>query len=247
MRESLLGPLGFEQTTFATHTIAGLYATGHEVRAGGQVVAERWMPRSLGPAGSTLQSTITDMLRLASAQLDDPAVAVLRTTHADVRIPAWFDAWCLGCARFDWNGGPVWGWDGLISGQRAALRIVPDQQAAVALVTNSTTGRAMHSRLFADLMPDLFGITVPELRLEPSRGADMDLSPFAGVYAWPDRRVLVTAGDDALVIESERGAVEALAVDARTFLVDADDPDNPAVVFGAFDDGGRPRVLYQTL
>jgi len=109
MRESLLGPLGLEQTTFATHTIAGLYATGHEVRAGGQVVAERWMPRSLGPAGSTLQSTITDMLRLASAQLDDPAVAVLRTTHADVRIPAWFDAWCLGCARFDWNGGPVWG------------------------------------------------------------------------------------------------------------------------------------------
>ena len=75
----------------------------------------------------------------------------------------------------------------------------------------------------------------------------MDLSPFAGVYAWPDRRVQVTAGDDALVIERERGPVEALAVDARTFLVDADDPDNPAVVFGAFDDGGRPRVLYQML
>jgi len=46
---------------------------------------------------------------------------VLRATHAPVRIHGWLDAWCLGWARFDWQGGPVWGWDGLISGSRAIL------------------------------------------------------------------------------------------------------------------------------
>ncbi len=57
----------------------------------------------------------------------------------------------------------------------------------------------------------------------------------------------VKASDDALVIEGERGAIEALPLDDRTFLVDATDPDNPAVTFGAFDDGGRPGALYQML
>ena len=85
-----------------------------------------------------------------------------------------------------------------------------------------------------------FGIGMPALRLEPSPGAARDLSRFAGVYAWPDRRSDVTATDTRLVIESEDGAVEALPLDDRTFLVDSADPDNPTVTFGAFDESGRP-------
>jgi hypothetical protein len=82
---------------------------------------------------------------------------------------------------------------------------------------------------------------------EPSPGAAGDLSRFAGEYAWPDRRVEVTATDAALVLESARGSVEALPLDDRTFLVDPDDPDVPTTTFGEFDDGGRPHVLYQML
>jgi hypothetical protein len=36
-------------------------------------------------------------------------------------------------------------------------------------------------------------------------------------------------------------------LDERTFLVDPTDTDNPTVTFGAFDAGGRPRVLYSML
>ena len=68
---------------------------------------------------------------------------------------------CLGWARFDCEGGPVWGWDGLVNGERCVLRIVPGQQAAVVLLTNASTGRAMYQSLFAELMPLLCGITVP--------------------------------------------------------------------------------------
>ena len=144
-------------------------------------------------------------------------------------------------------GAQVWGWDGLINGERSVLRIVPGQQAAVVLVTNSSTGRAMYRSLFADLMGSMFGISVPPLRLEATVRAAGDLSRFAGVYAWPDRQVEVTATANGLLIKSEDRETQALPLDERTFLVDPANPDNPTVTFGAFDTAGRPQVLYEML
>jgi hypothetical protein len=105
----------------------------------------------------------------------------------------------------------------------------------------------MYRSLFADLMESLFGIRVPPLCLDPSPGAAGDLSRFAGVYAWPDRRVEVTANESRLLIKSDQGVTEAHPLDERTFLVDAADPDNPTVTFGAYDAAGRPRLLYVML
>jgi hypothetical protein len=141
----------------------------------------------------------------------------------------------------------VWGWDSVVPGERSVLRIVPEHQAAVVLMTNSSTGRAMYRSFFADLMQSLFRISIPPLRLETSPGAAGDLSRFAGIYAWPDRQVEVTATASGLLIKSERGETEALPLDERTFLVDAMNPDNPTVTFGAFDGASRPRVLYVML
>jgi CubicO group peptidase (beta-lactamase class C family) len=142
MRANLLAPLAMSQTTFATWPVAEPRASGYDVSADGRMPAEPWAPRSLGPAGSTLLSTVSDLLRLAVAHLDDPSLAPLRATHTEIRIHAWLDAWCLGWARFDWEGGPVWGWDGLVSGHRSILRILPQRRAAVVLLTNGSTGRA---------------------------------------------------------------------------------------------------------
>ncbi len=205
---------------------------------------EPLVARAYGPAGTSAVSTVTDLLRFAAMHLEDPSLAPLRAVHAEVSIYGWLDSWCLGWARFDWKGGRVWGWDGLINGERSVLRILPEQQAAVVLMTNSSTGRAMYRSLFADLMEPLFGISVPPLRLDASPGAAGDLSRFAGVYAWPDQRVEVTATGSSLLINSDDGETEALPLDERTFLVDADDPDTPTVTFGAFDATGRPGVLY---
>ena len=247
MHSSVLVPLEMDQTTFTTWPIAEPRAPSYTITADGPAPVEPWRPRSLGPAGATLLSTVTDLLRFAKAHLDDPSLAILRAAHAEVRIHAWLDAWCLGWARFDWEGGPVWGWDGLIDGHRAILRIAPERRGALVMLTNGSTGRALYRSLFPVLMKEWFAVSVPELRLEPSDGAAGDLSRFAGSYAWPDRRAQVAATGDRLVIESEAGAVEALPLDAATFLVDAGDPDTPTVTFGAFDDSGRPGVLYEML
>ena len=100
--------------------------------------------RALGPAGTTLVSTIGDLLAFARLQLEDPALAVLREPSADVRIHAWLDRWCLGLGWFDWQGADVWGWDGLIDGERGVLRLIPERRAAVVLMTNSSTGRLLY-------------------------------------------------------------------------------------------------------
>ncbi len=177
----------------------------------------------------------------------DPSLAALRLVEADVSIHGWFDAWCLGWARFEWEGGRVWGWDGLINGERSALRIVPEQDVAIVLLTNGGEGRALYRTLFSELMPMLFGITVPSLRLDPSPGNAGDLARFAGLYGWPDREVEVTATARSLRFRTEQDETEALPIDDRVFLVDALDPDNPTVTFGAFDAAGRPSALRHAL
>lgn len=247
MHANLLAPFALAETTFASRLVAEPRASGQELAAGRLVPVEPWTPRAFGPSGTTVFSTVGDMMRFAALHLEDDSLAILRISYADIRINAWLDAWALGWARFDWDGGPVWGWDGLLPGQRTVLRLVPEQRAAVVLMTNSSTGRAMYRSFISDLMQSLFGISVPPLRLDPSPGAAGDLSRFAGVYAWPDRQVQVTATEDRLVIRSDQGEVEALPLDERTFVVDAMNPDNPTVTFGSFDETERPRVLYVML
>jgi CubicO group peptidase (beta-lactamase class C family) len=247
MRGNLLLPLGMDGTTFATSPVAEPRASGHEVTADGAVPVEPWTPLSLRPAGSTLLSTASDVLRFAAAHLDDPSLAELRLPHADIAIASWFDRWCLGWAQFDCDGGPIWGWDGVISGQRSVLRLVPAQRAAVVLLTNGSNGRALYRSLFGELMDACFAVTLPTPQLEPSIGVAGDLGRYAGAYAWPDVRWNVTATETNLLIERNGRTTEALPIDERTFLVNADDPDNPTVTFGSFDREGRAGALYRML
>jgi hypothetical protein len=247
MRRQLFDRAGMSGTAFVTGGASERRATGHEITADGPVPVVPLTARAYGPAGTSAVTTVTDLLRFAALHLQDPPLAWLRAVHAEVPIYGWLDAWCLGWARFDWNGGPVWGWDGLVNGERSVLRLVPGHQAAVVLMTNSSTGRAMYRSLFAEVMASLSGISVPPLRLDAAPGAAGDLSRFAGVYAWPDRQVDVTATADGLLISSEDSQTEALPLDERTFLVAPADPDNPTVTFGAFDPAGRPQVLYDML
>jgi CubicO group peptidase (beta-lactamase class C family) len=247
MRRYLADGAGMDETTFASGVPVPARAVGHEVGPERATPVEAIASRAYGPAGTSVAATVTDLLRFAALHLDDPSLAPLRAVHSSVSIYGWLDAWCLGWARFDWDGGPAWGWDGLIDGERSVLRIVPERRAAVVLMTNGSTGRALYRSLFAELMASLFGIVAPPLRLNPSAGAAGDLSRFAGVYAWPDRRVEVTTKGDELVLTTQRDDSMALPLNDRTFLIDRADPDNPTVTFGGFDAAGRPRVLYLML
>jgi CubicO group peptidase (beta-lactamase class C family) len=247
MRRHLLDRADLSRTTVAAGSGSKLRASGHQVTPEGPVPVEPLAARAYGPAGTIITSTAADLLRFSALHLEDPSLAALRTVHAKVAIHGWLDAWCLGWGRFDWDGGPIWGWDGVVNGERSFLRILPEHQAAVVLMTNSSAGRAMYRSLIADLMESQFGVVAPAQNLDPTARAAGDLSRFAGVYAWPDRRVDVAATADGLLLTRDGADTEALPLNERTFLVDAADPDNPTVTFGAFDRGGRPQVLYLML
>lgn len=207
----------------------------------------RFRASAHAPAGTTATSTVSDLLRLAALNLDRPELAILREVHSDVAIHAWFDAWCLGWARFDWAGVPVWGWDGVIDDQRSILRLLPDRRMAVVLLTNAGSGRAMYRSLLAELSEPALGVGFPRLNLEPRTHVAGDLARFEGVYAWPDRRFVVRATATSLRITTEQGTKEALPIDDRTFLLDAAEPDVPTMTFGRFDEDGRPGVLYDMI
>jgi CubicO group peptidase (beta-lactamase class C family) len=215
LEETAFEPFGLSQTTFVGRPAAEPRAGGHHKGA----PVDLWAPAALAPAGTTLLSTAGDLLRLAEAHFDDPVLAELRTQPSRVPISGWLDAWCLGWARFDRQDGPIFGWDGLTTGFRSALRFDPVRRRAHVLLTNGSRGRNLYRALF----------DVPTVDLEPR--ATGDLSGYAGVYAWPDRVCTVTAEKDRLSIEADGRTLEARPLDERTFVVDAADPDNPTVTF----------------
>jgi CubicO group peptidase (beta-lactamase class C family) len=241
-----LDPLAMNQTTFALAPVAEPRATGHRVTTDGPEPVPPWNPRAYCSSGTSLLSTAPDLLRFAATHLEDRYLARMRQTHASVSIHGWLEGWGLGWARFDWNGEAVWGWDGVLPGQRTALRMLPDQDTAVILATNGSTGRAMFRSLIQPLMDEM-GVDVPPLRLHAESGAIFDLEPFSGDYVWPDRRCRVDVDDDSLSIQVDDRFVTATPIGDGIFLVDPDNPDTPTVTFGGFDSAGQPQVIYLML
>lgn len=243
MRELLFEPSGMDEAAFAS---AGR-VSGHQLTDDRPLPVEPLFAPILGPAGATAVATAKDLLRFARMHLADPDLAPMRERQPSPRIHGWFDEWCLGWAYFDWDAVDVWGWDGLLTGERAVLRLVPERNAAVVVLANADSGRALFRAAAAELMQSEFDIAVPPLRLDTDAAAAGDLGRFAGSYAWPDDRVDVVVRGGALILTSSAGETEAVPVDDRTFLVDASDPDNPTTTFAAFDAAGRPQVLYTML
>lgn len=246
-RSTVLDPMGMGGTTFHSERGPGPSPVGHQVTAEGATTMADWTPAAYAATGSSMGATAGDLLRFARAHLTDPTLATMREAHATTAIHGWLDAWCLGWARFDWEGGPVWGWDGNAGGFRAVLRVLPDHDAAVALLTNGTHGRSLYRTLFAEILQDGFGITMTPLSLTPMPTPGIDLEAYAGTYSWPDWRIQITAHGDHLVLATDTDQVVARPADRRVFVTDPANPDRPTVTFDAFDAQGRPGVLYHML
>ena len=239
----LLMSAGLSETTWTTSAVVDR-VVGHDASPGGHTPVEPLLSRAFSPAGATIASTLEDMLRYAAWHLADPVPAALRVVHADVSIHGWFDAWGLGLARFDWDGVEVWGWDGVVNGQRSVLRLLPDRGGAVVILSNGSAGRAVARSVLADVGPRCFGVNVVTVRVHPVPDVPEQLTPYAGVYGWPDRRLDVTESTRGLLVSEDGIAKEATPLGRRTFLVDRDDPDTPTITFDDFDPAGRPGVLY---
>ncbi|MEO9322040.1 serine hydrolase [Nocardioides sp. C4-1] len=211
MRERLFVPLGLTRTsTLPEEAILEAAAVGHVDDDGEQVPTPVWdLPRSVGPAG-LVKSTVRDVLGFARLHLSgglapdgtrllaEETVAAM-TAH-EVDLPDKLilgDSWGLGWIRFDWSGHRLVGHDGNTLGQAGFLRMLPadgDRPAvAVALLCNGGHTRDLYEDLYREIFAEVADVEMARPFAPPAEPADVDVTPFVGIYARSSVRMEVLA------------------------------------------------------
>jgi len=247
LRERLLDPAGVPgMVTLPDDVIHRRFAVGHVRAENGnvQVLHARPMPRAIGPAGSTLWSTATDLVRFARTFLDGGlevlSAAAVDAMHApQIAVPPTLlaDHWGLGPYRKTWDGVVLHGHSGTTTYGSSYLLWVPSKGFAIATVVNTpTVGYPFADEIFARVLPDLCSVHVPD-KPKPVEGLSLETDRLVGTYTMSDSTITVTADGAGGVLASIESSFESRPLSAPSPLL----PISPTV-FLASDpmiDGGR--------
>jgi hypothetical protein len=108
------------------------------------------------------------------------------------------DAWGIGWILFDWGGRRLYGHDGNTIGQAAFLRVLPDEDLAVTLLTNGGNSHELYLELFGEIFSELADVRLPAEQTPPEEPFVADFSPLLGTYDREGVRAEVRADDDGL-------------------------------------------------
>jgi CubicO group peptidase (beta-lactamase class C family) len=272
MRERLFAPLGLTQTsTLPEEALLHRTAVGHiSMKPGDPAqVAPMWMlPRVCGPMG-LINSTVSDVLTFAKMHLDNGkaadgtqllsarSVKTMQDPQIEIPNPHTLGShWGVGWILFDWGTHRLFGHDGNTIGQSAFLRVDPEANLAITLLTNGGDAHAVYKKLFGELFSNLAGIDMPKQPELPSTPLEIDLEPYAGTYERlsvridlaPENGQLVgtttLSGPLAEMLPNPVTKIRMTPVDSSTFLLTAEDEPTPsAVVFYDFE-GGIPQYMH---
>lgn len=217
LRTRLLEPAGLiNSATLTEDIIHRRFAVGHALDKSGKPVAlHRWaLSRSMGPAGGTLCSTATDLVRLGhlflheGAALDGTQVLSRQAAKAmqarEVLVPPTLlaDWWGLGPYGKTWDGADVMGHSGTTSVGSSYLLWTVERDLAVATTVNSAGfGYPFAARMFERLFNQFGSITVPS-KPEPPTRVPVDSERFVGRYAMCGITFTITERGDTLTISS---------------------------------------------
>nr|WP_246400476.1 serine hydrolase [Jiangella mangrovi] len=210
MRELLYTPLGLTHTvTLPDDALLYRTAVGH-IHEDDEPFrrAPVWvLPRSAGPAG-LITSTVADVLAFARLHLaggvaaDGTRVLAADTVAAmqaeQVRLPDPYtlaDSWGLGWFRLDWNGTRLIGHDGNTIGQSAFLRVLPEQNVAVTMLTNGGHTRDLYETLIREIFAEVAGVEMTVPLGPPEEPVEVDLAPHVGTYERTSVRLDVWQGE----------------------------------------------------
>ncbi|MDX3658760.1 LpqB family beta-propeller domain-containing protein [Streptomyces sp. ID05-26A] len=215
MRERLYEPLGLTRAgTLPEEALLHRAAVGHVTKDEKLEPAPVWMlPRSLGPAG-TIFACAGDVLKFAAMHLrgglaedgtrvlSEESAAVMTEKQTDVPDPeALGDSWGVGWIRFGWDGQRLIGHDGNTIGQSAFLRILPEHDLAVTLLTNGDTAREVYLELYKEIFAELAGVDMPMPRQPAAEPPAVDNSRYAGRYERASMRLDVVEGENGLQLD----------------------------------------------
>lgn len=201
LRHHLLDRLGDTHAAVDPYeAVVHRVAVGHvRTSEGGELQPTRtWaMARSNAPAGSMLAMRATDLLAFARVHLNHgrasagqllSAATVATMQEAQVALPdiAQGSAWGLGWELFDLPGGRLVGHDGNTIGQSAMLRLFPERDVSVVVLTNGGAADLVQRAVLSRVLSDVCGLELPGppepngIRVGRRSGSDLDR--FVGRY-----------------------------------------------------------------
>ena len=224
------------------------------------------LPRAMAPGGARLSMTAAALSNFGSAHCrrDGSAILSAPATHAmatpqNVDVPDLNGQWPalrgLGWEIDRHAGSILCGHDGDTIGQTAFLRVVPQADLSIALLTNGGDARGLYGRVVPGLLDSLGGVA-PALLDVPVRVDAPAASLLVGSYAGAAGDYEVTgAGLDGLTLSrTPKGLVAEYSQPARgplrhvrgcTFLWETDRPGDPmAVAFGSIEGGAEAGYLH---
>lgn len=267
----LTEPAGLKDTVLLPEdAILRRVAVGHlpAPDGDGQTVAPVWtLGHCSAPAGSLTCATAADVVRFAKMHLDDgraadgtqvlsPAsVKAMQQPQADIPDRHTLgDSWGLGWFLMDWDGKRVIGHDGGTIGQAAFLRVCPEANLAVSLVTNGGKAGEVFRSLFDEVFQAFAGVSVPKRPTPLEDPADVDLSRYEGRFVRHNVTVDITREDGELMMDvTLEGPLAELVppIDRAkmvpagndVFIANMKGSDSPVVFYEAGADE-RPRWMH---
>ncbi|SDI52190.1 serine hydrolase domain-containing protein [Nonomuraea jiangxiensis] len=240
VRRWLAGPLGLGTVvTLPEQALLHRTAVGHVEVAGTPGPAPAWaLPRALDPAGGLAMSA-ADLLEFARLHLRhglarddarllsrDSAEAMRTHQSAPPPLSAFPGSYGLGMERHGWDGGTVLGHAGSTIGQYAYLRMVPEADVAVVLLTNGGGAEALHADLVHPLLAELAGVRAPAPVTPPAAAPLSDPGRYVGDFDMGVATIRIGhdgQGPLTMTVIPRVAAVEALVTNPVTELAALDD------------------------
>ena len=230
IRQRVFEPLGMDHAlTLPEETLKYRAAIGHVPNSGkpreNVISPMPWLSFGQKAAGSTATMSAADLLKFAAMHLNAGAArsgqrilsrsSVRKMQRPQVRLPKYFsrgiNAWGLGWMLMRWSGKRVVGHDGGTVGQYAFLRVVPDADLAVALLTNGGDAGGLYDEVFSVLLNSLARVQVVDappvnenLRPDPAR--------YVGQYSNIAGTTHITEQRGRLYLSVEPSAMAAAAI-----------------------------------
>ncbi|MBV8643578.1 MAG: beta-lactamase family protein [Candidatus Eremiobacteraeota bacterium] len=271
LRTALLEPLGIAAITDAEEAPRYRTAMGHVVDDDGalQLTPTCWLPRGAEAAGARLTMSPAALLKFARMHLSDGVAANgTRLLSAEtaramresvVRLPldvVGFEAFGLSWGIFDsWHPRTV-GHDGGTIGQSAFMRLFPEWDAAVCVLTNATSGgpaKAFDAILRA-VLAEIGPARIPE---KPTPNPDVAVDParFVGTYETYVNRMIVSAENGELRVRVVQSNTEGLGelpdhhlilkpLGEDRFLAEDEPYGGTSIVGFTNFENGRPRFYF---
>ncbi len=206
LQRRIVKPVGLTRTvTLAEQAIVHRVAAGHHHVDGEARVSPWTLARFNVPIGGIIASA-DDVLDFAALHLrggksaEDrqvvPSRALAEMRQGEVEIPGGEEEQGLGWRLLRWGDTEVLAHDGDTVGQRAFLRVLPDADVAVVVLTNSPRGEHVARAAVEVVAGELLHVPLPSLPEPVDADAAPDPDRCTGIYERMHQRLAIASGGE---------------------------------------------------